>query len=134
MQPGFKTLSPRPRDHDWSADEAAWATDVMLISSHSLSAVYPDLVKHAVTQFGLPPPPATHPSHARSRRGRGKVVGSVVCGIAVFDDEACAQAGDFGGEAGGLDGSQNFVEVFVGRRGFIFRILPAVAENVVLVK
>ncbi len=52
MQPGFKTLSPRPRDHDWSADEAEWATDVMLTSSHSLSAVYPDLVKHAVTQFG----------------------------------------------------------------------------------
>ncbi|MFN7683345.1 MAG: hypothetical protein ACK5TG_20945 [Planctomyces sp.] len=52
VQSGFKTLFPRPRDHDWSADEAEWATDVMLTSIHSLSAVYPDLVKHAVTQFG----------------------------------------------------------------------------------
>ena len=51
VQSGFKTLFPRPRDHDWSADEAEWATDVMLTSIHSLSAVYPDLVKHAVTQF-----------------------------------------------------------------------------------
>jgi hypothetical protein len=36
---------------DVSADETEWATDVMFASSNALSNVYPNLVKHAVTQF-----------------------------------------------------------------------------------
>ncbi|MBL8820162.1 MAG: hypothetical protein JNL58_29330 [Planctomyces sp.] len=51
VQPGFKTLFPRPLDYYWSADETEWATDVMFDSPKSLAAIYPNLVKHAVTQF-----------------------------------------------------------------------------------
>lgn len=63
-------------------------------------------------------------------RGQWSVVGS----IAVFDDKAVVQAGNFGGESGGFHGPQNFVEVLVGRRRFVLRILSTVAQNVVLVK
>ena len=51
VQPSFKTLFPLRLDHYWSADETEWATDVMFASSNALSNVYPNLVKHAVTQF-----------------------------------------------------------------------------------
>ena len=51
VQPNFKTLFPLRLDHYWSADETEWATDVMFTSSNALSHVYPNLVKHAATQF-----------------------------------------------------------------------------------
>ncbi len=50
-QPGFRTLFPQPLDYYWSADETEWATDVMFNSPKSLDAIYPDLMKHAATQF-----------------------------------------------------------------------------------
>ena len=36
----------------WSADETEWATDVMFRSPEDLAAIYPSLVRHAVTDSG----------------------------------------------------------------------------------
>ena len=39
-------------DYYWSADETEWATDVMFASAKELAAVYPRLVRQAITTFG----------------------------------------------------------------------------------
>ncbi len=36
----------------WSADETEWATDVVFRSPEDLAALYPQLVRHAITTFG----------------------------------------------------------------------------------
>jgi hypothetical protein len=41
-----------PQDYYWSADETEWASDVLFRSPQSLAAIYPRLVRHAVTGFG----------------------------------------------------------------------------------
>jgi hypothetical protein len=41
-----------PQDYYWSADETEWATDVVFRSPQSLAAIYPPLVRHAITSFG----------------------------------------------------------------------------------
>lgn len=38
----------------WSADETEWATDVMFRSSQDLAALYPALLRHAITTFSSP--------------------------------------------------------------------------------
>jgi hypothetical protein len=43
-----------PMDYYWSAYQTEWATDVMFASPHSLSQVYPDLVRHAMFHFQSP--------------------------------------------------------------------------------
>ena len=44
--------SEEPLHYYWSADETEWATDVMFRSPQALAAVYPRLVRYAVTTFG----------------------------------------------------------------------------------
>jgi hypothetical protein len=36
----------------WSADDVEWATDVVFRSADDLAAIYPKLVRHAITTFG----------------------------------------------------------------------------------
>ena len=53
VHPAHRTLfSPERLDYYWSADETEWATDVMFRSAEELSALYPRLVRHAMTTFG----------------------------------------------------------------------------------
>jgi hypothetical protein len=40
-----------PLRHYWSADQTEWATDVMFRSSAALSALYPVLLRHAISTF-----------------------------------------------------------------------------------
>lgn len=51
VQPQFGGLFPQPMDYYWSADETEWATDVMFDSTKSLDAIYPGLMRQAMTQF-----------------------------------------------------------------------------------
>lgn len=53
VHPAHRTLFGQERLHYyWSADETEWATDVMFRSPAELSALYPRLVRHAMTTFG----------------------------------------------------------------------------------
>lgn len=53
VHPAHRTLFGQERlDYYWSADETEWATDVMFGSAAGLSALYPRLVRHAITTFG----------------------------------------------------------------------------------
>jgi hypothetical protein len=53
VHPAHRTLFGKERlDYYWSADETEWATDVMFRSAADLSALYPRLLRHAVTSFG----------------------------------------------------------------------------------
>jgi len=53
VHPSHRTLFGKERlDYYWSADETEWATDVMFRSPQDLSALYPRLVRHAMTSFG----------------------------------------------------------------------------------
>jgi hypothetical protein len=47
-------FEPMPIDYYWSAYQTEWATDVMFSNPHSLSQVYPQLVRHAMFQFKSP--------------------------------------------------------------------------------
>ena len=51
--PALSELSMRssPLQRYWSADETEWATDVMFRSPAALSALYPSLIRHAMTTF-----------------------------------------------------------------------------------
>lgn len=52
VHPSHRTLfAPETLNHYWSADETEWATDVMFRSPQALAAVYPRLVRHAMTNF-----------------------------------------------------------------------------------
>lgn len=62
--------------------------------------------------------------------GQDPAVGSVISGGGVLDDEASLEAGDGFGEACGFDAVEDVAEVFVGIRGFIERVLAAVAEDI----
>jgi hypothetical protein len=42
-------LEGRPLEHYWSAEQSEWATDVMFDKPASLSALYPGLLRHAIT-------------------------------------------------------------------------------------
>jgi hypothetical protein len=50
--PTHANLFKIPQDYYWSADETEWASDVLFRSPQSLAAIYPRLVRHAVTGFG----------------------------------------------------------------------------------
>jgi hypothetical protein len=50
--PTHAGLFPLPQDYYWSADETEWATDVVFRSPQALAAIYPPLVRHAITSFG----------------------------------------------------------------------------------
>lgn len=50
--PTHADLFKIPQDYYWSADETEWASDVLFRSPQSLAAIYPRLVRHAVTGFG----------------------------------------------------------------------------------
>jgi hypothetical protein len=50
--PTHAELFKIPQDYYWSADETEWASDVLFRSPQSLAAIYPRLVRHAVTGFG----------------------------------------------------------------------------------
>jgi hypothetical protein len=53
VHPAHRRLFGQERlDSYWSADETEWATDVRFRSAADLSALYPRLVRHAVTSFG----------------------------------------------------------------------------------
>jgi hypothetical protein len=53
VHPVHRSLFGNDRlDYYWSADETEWATDVMFRSSEALTALYPRLVRHAMTNFG----------------------------------------------------------------------------------
>lgn len=53
VHPAHRTLFGKERlHHYWSADETEWATDVMFRSAEELSALYPRLVRQAMTTFG----------------------------------------------------------------------------------
>ena len=53
IHPSRKTMfGGEQLDYYWSADETEWATDVMFASSKELAAVYPRLLRHAITTFG----------------------------------------------------------------------------------
>jgi len=53
VHPAHRTLFGKERlNHYWSADETEWATDVMFRSAEELSALYPRLVRQAMTTFG----------------------------------------------------------------------------------
>jgi hypothetical protein len=41
-----------------------------------------------------------------------------------------SEARDFAGEAGKTDGIQHFIEILVSRRGFVFRIGPAIGHDI----
>jgi hypothetical protein len=47
-----KLLAKCPVDYYWSLDESEWASDVMFRSSRALAALYPRLVRHAISTFG----------------------------------------------------------------------------------
>ena len=51
---------------------------------------------------------------------------SIIRLIGVFDDEAGAEFGYGVGEAGEFDAVADFVEVFVGIGGFVFRVVAAI--------
>lgn len=52
IHPSRKTMFGGDQlDYYWSADETEWATDVMFQSPKELAAVYPQLVRHAITTF-----------------------------------------------------------------------------------
>jgi hypothetical protein len=52
VHPAHQILFGKERlDYYWSADETEWATDVMFGSAEDLSALYPRLVRHAMTTF-----------------------------------------------------------------------------------
>jgi hypothetical protein len=51
VHPSHRHLFPDPLHYYWSADETEWATDVMFRSPQRLAALYPRLVRHAVTSF-----------------------------------------------------------------------------------
>lgn len=52
VHPAHRTLFGKEQlDYYWSADETEWATDVMFRSAEELSALYPRLVRHAMTTF-----------------------------------------------------------------------------------
>jgi hypothetical protein len=52
VHPAHRTLFGKERlDYYWSADETEWASDVMFSSAEELSALYPRLVRHAMTTF-----------------------------------------------------------------------------------
>lgn len=44
-------ISDRWHEYYWSADETEWASDVMFRSPQALKAVYPTLLRHALTTF-----------------------------------------------------------------------------------
>lgn len=46
------SMQGSPLRHYWSADETEWATDVMFRSPAALGALYPSLIRHAMTTFG----------------------------------------------------------------------------------
>jgi hypothetical protein len=50
--PSHARMFPEPLDYYWSADETEWATDVLFRSPQALAAIYPRLVRHAITGFG----------------------------------------------------------------------------------
>jgi hypothetical protein len=53
VHPAHRGLFGKERmRHYWSADETEWATDVMFHSPDALGAVYPQLVRGAITSFG----------------------------------------------------------------------------------
>lgn len=53
VHPAHRTLFGKERLHYyWSADETEWATDVMFNSAEDLAALYPRLLRHAMTTFG----------------------------------------------------------------------------------
>lgn len=53
VHPSHRTLfGPDELQYYWSADETEWATDVMFQSPETLGALYPRLLRHAVTTFG----------------------------------------------------------------------------------
>lgn len=53
VHPTHRVLFGKERlRHYWSADETEWATDVLFRSPEDLAAVYPQLVRHAITRFG----------------------------------------------------------------------------------
>jgi len=53
LHPAHRTMfAGRPLDYYWSAEETEWATDVMFQSPAALAAVYPSLLRHAMTTFG----------------------------------------------------------------------------------
>ena len=53
IHPSRKTMfGDEQLDYDWSADETEWATDVMFTSAKELAAVYPRLLRQAITTFG----------------------------------------------------------------------------------
>ena len=52
VHPTHRTLFGKERlHHYWSADETEWATDIMFRSPNELSALYPRLVRYAMTTF-----------------------------------------------------------------------------------
>lgn len=53
VHPSHRTLfGKQPLNYYWSADQTEWATDVMFHARDDLAALYPRLVRHAVTSFG----------------------------------------------------------------------------------
>jgi hypothetical protein len=46
------SMHDSPLRYYWSADETEWATDVMFRSPGALEALYPSLIRHAMTTFG----------------------------------------------------------------------------------
>ena len=55
---------------------------------------------------------------------------SIIRLIAILDDKAGFQSGDFGGEARGLYAAENFIKIFVGGGGFVLWIRAAVGQDV----
>jgi hypothetical protein len=47
-------FEPWPMDYYWSAYQTEWATDVVFRNPAALAALYPDLVRHAITHFQSP--------------------------------------------------------------------------------
>ena len=79
----------------------------------------------AISDFGKTAVAASC-AHSRARRLRCTAEGFV----GVFDDEARFEGGDRNGEAGEFDGAEDFLEILVGGRGFVFRVGAAVGEDV----
>ncbi len=62
---------------------------------------------------------------------RARLRGTLETGVCVFDDESSFEPSNLTGQTGELDRVQDGVEILVGGRRFVLRILAAVGEDVV---